>query len=574
MKIIRIKPDLREAAVLLLITTFSVCTQVKAATIETVGEVQQARHPNILLIVADDLGYSDLGSYGGEIQTPHLDQLASDGGITLTNFHAAPTCSPTRSMLMSGTYNHVAGLGAMAEWTADNQRNQPGYEGYLNDRVVALPTLLRDAGYYTFMAGKWHLGMEPNQGPHMRGFDDSFAMLPGSGNHYSDKALNAHLPAIPYRENGLPVKLPKNFYSTAFYTDKTIAYIDKSLKDADKPFFGYIAYTAPHWPLQVPPRYSDKYLGKYANGYDSVKRDRLAAMVKAGIVDAKTKAFEGSQCNLGWNDLTEEERKRQARLMEIYAGMVDALDENIGRVIAHLKAVGEYDNTLIVFMSDNGADARPEQGLGSESDFLEKNYDNSLENMGKESSFVSYGGAWAEVGSIPFRLHKGMTTEGGIRVPAIIRLPGGEREAVIKRGFASVMDIMPTFLEVAGVPHPGETYNGRAVLPVSGKSMLPYLEGEVSVLHENDLYGFSVHRRQGLQFNQWKIVRLPEPYGDYTWELYDLDADPGETSNLAGKMPDLTKEMVQRWEAFASDTGIIVSEPPSRVPRECMFAAK
>src|SRR5210317_978219 len=246
MKIIRIKPDLRKAAVLLLITTFSVCTQVKAATTETVGEVQQAIHPNILLIVADDLGYSDLGSYGGEIQTPHLDQLASDGGITLTNFHAAPTCSPTRSMLMSGTYNHVAGLGAMAEWAADNKRNQPGYEGYLNDRVVALPTLLRDAGYYTFMAGKWHLGMEPNQGPHMRGFDDSFAMLPGAGNHYSDKALNAHLPAIPYRENGLPAKLPKNFYSTAFYTDKTIAYIDKSLKDADKPFFGYIAYTAPH----------------------------------------------------------------------------------------------------------------------------------------------------------------------------------------------------------------------------------------------------------------------------------------------------------------------------------------
>jgi len=573
MKIVSTKPDLGKATVLLLISICSVFTQVQAATVQSFGEAKQARQPNILLIVADDLGYSDLGAYGGEIETPHLDQLASDGGITLTNFNAAPTCSPTRSMLMSGTYNHQAGLGAMAEWTAENQRNQPGYEGYLNERVVALPMLLRDAGYYTFVSGKWHLGMKPNQGPHMRGFDDSFVMLPGAGNHYSDKALNAHLPVIPYRENGQPVKLPKNFYSTTFYTDKTIAYIDKSLEQEDKPFFGYIAYTAPHWPLQVPSRYSDKYLGKYAGGYESLKRDRLAKMVKAGIFDAKTKAYEGSECNLAWNDLAEEERKRQARLMEIYAGMVDALDENIGRIIAHLKAVGEYDSTLIVFMSDNGADARPEQGLGLESDFLEKNYDNSFENLGKESSFVSYGGAWAEVGSMPFRLHKGMTTEGGIRVPAIIRLPGGGPEAGIKREFASVMDIMPTFLEVAGTTHPGETYKGRAVLPVSGKSMLPYLKGEVNVLHEDSPYGFSVHRRQGLQFNQWKIVRLPKPYGDYTWELYDLDADPGETSNLAGKMPDRTKEMVQRWEEFASDTGIIVSEPSSRAPLECMSAA-
>ncbi|MFT5767818.1 MAG: arylsulfatase A-like enzyme [Halioglobus sp.] len=573
MRTIRVKSDLKKIAVLFLIVTLSTCTQVIAATTKSVGEAQQERRPNILLIVADDLGYSDLGSYGGEIQTPNLDKLASDGGITLTNFHAAPTCSPTRSMIMSGTYNHMAGLGAMAEWTADNQRNQPGYEGFLNDRVVALPRLLRDSGYYTFMAGKWHLGMDPSQGPHMRGFDDSFAMLPGAGNHYSDKGLFPDLPLVPYRENGQLVKLPENFYSTTFYTDKTIAYIDKSLKDADRPFFGYVAYTAPHWPLQVPSRYSDKYIGKYTGGYDSVKRDRLAAMVKAGIVDAKTKAYEGSQCNLGWNDLPEDERKRQARLMEIYAGMVDALDENIGRVISHLKSVGEYENTLIVFMSDNGADARPERGQGSEAEFLEKNYSNSLENMGEESSFVSYGGAWAEVGSVPFRLHKGMTTEGGIRVPAIIHLPGEEREAVIRKGFASVMDILPTFLDIAGAVHSDGNYKGRAVLPVSGKSMLPYLKGEVSALHENDLYGFSVHRRQGLQFNQWKIVRLPKPHGDYTWELYDMDADPGETSNLAGKMPGLTKEMVKRWEEFASETGIVVSEPSSRAPQECRSAA-
>lgn len=555
---------------LLLITGISMLASLAIAASGNVDNAPQPdRRPNILLIVADDLGYSDLGTFGGEIQTPNLDQLASDGGIKLTNFHAAPTCSPTRSMIMSGTYNHQAGLGSMAEWTADNQRKQPGYEGFLNDKVVALPTLLRDAGYYTFMAGKWHLGMEPSQGPDRRGFDDSFAMLPGAGHHYSDRALFPSLPAVPYRENGKPVKLPENFYSTTFYTDKTIAYIDKSLKNSDKPFFGYLAYTAPHWPLQVPTHYSDKYRGKYAAGYHSVKRDRLRRMIEAGVVDANVSAYEGSECHSSWNDLPDEERKRQERLMEIYAGMVDALDENIGRVIDHLKAVGEYENTLIVFMSDNGADARPEQGIGGERKFLDENYDNRIENFGEETSFVSYGGAWAEVASVPFRLHKGMPTEGGIRVPAIVHLPGDKREAVIKTGFASVMDLLPTFLGVAGAAHPGETYKGRDVFPVVGKSMLPYLFGKVDVVHHDDPYGFSLHRRQGLQFNQWKVVRLPKPYGDYTWELYDIETDPGETTNLADKMPDVTQAMIQRWDTFASQTGVIISSPSTRVPREC-----
>jgi arylsulfatase A-like enzyme len=528
-----------------------------------------ASRPNILLIVADDMGYSDLGSFGGEIKTPNLDQLAGEG-TRLVNFHAGPTCSPTRSMIMSGTYNHQAGLGAMAEWTAVNQRGQPGYEGFLNDRVVALPRLLQDAGYYTFMAGKWHLGMEPEQGPQARGFERSFAMLPGAGRHYSQLGLNAHLPIVPYRENGESVTLPDNFYSTEFYTDKAIAYIDESLQKSERPFFGYVAYTAPHWPLQVDPSYSDKYRGRYSAGYESLKRERFERMIEKGIVNSDIKAYPGSGCIIGWDDLSEEERIRQARLMEIYAGMVDALDENIGRLIAHLKAVGEYENTLIVFMSDNGADARPEGGLGGESTFIDANFDNSLENIGSGNSFVSYGVAWAEVGGMPFRLFKGMTTEGGIRVPAIVRLPGKVSEGgAIKGEFLSVLDIMPTFLQTAGVEHPGSSYAGREVLPAVGKSFLPYLNGASDSVHTDDPYGFSVHRRQGLQVNEWKVVRLPKPYGDYNWELYNLDVDPGETTNLATLQPDVLSRMVSRWDEFAQSTGVIVSEESTRTPREC-----
>ncbi|WOJ91941.1 arylsulfatase [Congregibacter variabilis] len=530
--------------------------------------------PNILLVIADDLGYSDLGSFGGEISTPNLDELAREG-IRLVNFHAGPTCSPTRSMIMSGTYSHRAGLGAMAEWTAENQKGQPGYEGFLNHRVAALPALLRDAGYYTFMAGKWHLGMKPEHGPQARGFMDSIAMLPGAGDHYSQRGINPRLKHIPYRENGRDFTLPDNFYSTDFYTDRAIAYIDKATADSSKPFFGYVAYTAPHWPLQVDPRYSDKYRGRYAAGYEALKRERLARMVEQGIVSAGVPAFSGSGCSADWDDLDEAEQQRQARLMEIYAGMVDSLDENVGRLINHLKSVGEYDNTLIVFISDNGADARPEQGLGRESQFIETTFDNSLENMGNPGSFVSYGSAWAEVGSVPFRLHKGLTTEGGIRVPAIVRLPAsvaGQREpGVIRREFASVLDLMPTFLDLAEAPIPGPEYAGRKIYPIVGKSMTPYLSGTTDTILRNEPYGFSVHRRQGLQFDQWKIVRLPAPYGDYSWELYDLSEDPGETNNLAKSQPDVTAEMVARWDSFARETGVIIADPSSRSPAECLL---
>ncbi|MDO8863939.1 sulfatase-like hydrolase/transferase [Haliea sp. E1-2-M8] len=450
--------------------------------------------------------------------------------------------------------------------------DKPGYEGYMNERVLSLPELMRDGGYYTFMAGKWHLGMEPSQGPQARGFIDSFAMLPGAGGHYDQTGINPKLPVIPYSENGRAVTLPKDFYSTSYYTDRAIEYIDKSLQAPEQPFFGYVAYTAPHWPLQVDSRYSDKYRGKYSKGYSALKAERLERMRDKGIVQAGVKFNSGSGCNEPWDELSSAERRRQEHSMELYAGMVDALDEHIGRLIAHLKAVGVYENSLIVFISDNGADARPERGMGEESEFLDANFDNRFENMGTSTSFVSYGAAWAEVGSAPFRLHKGMTTEGGIRVPAIIRLPGSEERGVVKRDFASVLDILPTFLDAAGIPDPDKIAVDRGVFPPVGKSMMAYLQNQTERLQHDEPYGFSVHRRQGLQFNQWKIVRLPIPYGDESWELYDLDADPGETTNLSATMPEKTAEMVARWNEFAATTGIVIAERASRVPAECARA--
>lgn len=561
----------------LMLISLSSCTQEADTIVNTVStEISEessdttTRRPNILLIVADDLGYSDIGSFGGEIETPNLDDLALNGE-RLTNYVVAPTCSPTRSMLMSGTYNHRAGLGAMAEWVADNQKDQPGYEGYLNDKVAALPSLLKDAGYRTLMTGKWHLGMKPGQGPESHGFDQSFVMLPGAGNHYSDKGLMPFLPVVPYRENGQEAKLPNDFFSTDFYTDKIIDYIGESSVSSEDPFFAYVAYTAPHWPLQVDRKYSDKYVGKYDQGYAATRNSRIERMINLGILDEQVNTHEGDSCYPSWNQLSKEEQKRQARMMEIYAGMVDSMDENIGRLIQHLKDIGEYENTFIVFMSDNGADARPERGMGEESEHLKKNYSNTLANMGAEDSFVSYGGAWAQVGSTPFRLHKGMTTEGGIRAPAIVSYPAGGLRGGVRTDFVSVMDLLPTFLELAGTTHPGTSYQGREVHPVTGKSMLSYLKGLEGSVHKDEPYGFSVHRRQGLRFNEWKALRMTPPYSDGGWELYNLESDPGETLDLAKTEPKKLEEMMARWAEFETTTGIVVAAPDSRFPGECVL---
>ena len=561
-----VKVALPLTKILLMICAFGIVNGCSKAPNTDTGATE--KKPNILLIVADDLGYSDLGAYGGEIDTPNLDSLAARG-TKLTNFHVAPTCSLTRAMLMSGTYNQLAGLGAMAEWLADNQKNEPGYEGYLNSRVVSLPARLQESGYATLMAGKWHLGMEPGQGPDNQGFDDSFVMLPGAGNHYSDRGLMPFLPIVPYRENGQEVSLPESFYSTDFYTDKTIEYIDKARKTPDKPFFAYVAYTSPHWPLQVDKKYSDKYIGKYDAGYEKIREARLQKIAQIELFEDEVTEVNSSRCYPSWNQLSKEEQIRQARMMEVYAGMVDSLDENIGRLVKHLKDIGEYDNTIIMFISDNGADARPEHGLSSESEYMKTNYNNDYDNVGAENSFVSYGGAWAQVGSTPFNLHKGMTTEGGILSPAIIHYPKGNLQGGTRHEFASIMDLLPTFLELAETTESATKLATETTLSITGKSLMSYLRGEADSVHQDQVYGFSIFRRQGLQYNNWKVVKTPAPYGNEEWQLFDLENDLGETNDLAQSQPDVLLDMVGKWDKFAKDTGIVIASADSRFPGEC-----
>lgn len=518
--------------------------------------------PNILLIVADDLGFSDLGSYGSEIATPNLDTLAKKG-VRLTSFYAAPTCSPSRAMLLSGVDNHLAGLGAMHEYMPPFVKGQPGYEGYLNFDIAALPELLRDAGYHTYMAGKWHLGLSGDTNPSARGFDKSFALLEGGAFHfndwsYADPKLRGKEGAI-YTENGKPAQLPKKFYSSRFYTDKTIDYIDANTGDGS-PFFAYLALTAPHWPLQAPEAMITKYRGDYDAGYGALYRHRLRRMMELGIITEATGALPVAAGDSPWDSLTEEQRQFEARKMEVYAAMIDDMDQNIGRLIQYLKSIGQYDNTLLIFLSDNGTAGNDiEKTVKGLKAWRQKCCDNRLENLGNADSFIWLGANWAKVSSAPLRNWKSSTAEGGIRVPAIIHFPKMITNTGIKATFTTVKDIMPTLLDVAKVQHPGVHYKGRAVHPLQGESMWPMLTGATESVHEPDyMMGWELFGRRAIRQGDWKLRWEPAPFGGKTWQLYNITTDPGETSDLIHSNPLKTAELKRLWGAYTNENAVLL----------------
>ncbi|MCY1281120.1 Arylsulfatase [compost metagenome] len=521
--------------------------------------------PNILVILADDLGFSDIASFGGEIRTPNLDQLAHDG-VRLSSFYAAAACSPTRSMLMSGTDSHLVGLGTMAEVLPFSPRLQgkPGYEGYLNGRAQSVARLLRDGGYATYMAGKWHLGKADGQGPDAWGFDRSFSLLDGGASHFQPlSGSQVRIENVSYREDGKPVEVPADFYSSTFYTDKLIGYLEAG-RGSGKPFFAYAAYTAPHWPLQAPADYLDRYRGRYDQGYAAIRAERLQRLQQLGLFASDFPPAPPADVPAPqWQQLDAETRALEARKMEIYAAMVEHLDMNIGRLVDYLKRRGDYDNTLIVFLSDNGAAGEDHAKGYSPGD---AHTDNSLANLGRKGSNVSYGYRWAEVSSTPFSLVKGTSAEGGIAVPAIVHLPaglGGERSQVL-HGYGRVDDLAPTFLAAAGLPLPADD---AQYLPITGQSLLPLLRGEDA--GRTPQVGGELFGQPYIRDGNWKLVsafapdgRPPKPDAPYRWRLYDLASDRGETRDLSAEQPQRAAALKAAWRRYADWAGVI--EPPAQ----------
>ena len=544
--------------ILSLVVLLSACSQDEdpgtAPSPENAQDIQS--RPNILLVVADDLGYSDIGAFGSEILTPNLDELAARG-MLLTNFYSGPTCSVTRSMLMTGMDSHIAGLGNMAETVADNQMGQPGYEGHLSARVDTVAEILKSAGYHTYMAGKWHLGMHPDRSPRSRGFEQSFAMLYGAGSHFSDMAGgDAHRHPVLYRDNGLLIdELSDDFYSTTFYTDRIIEQIDSNVDDG-RPFFAYLAYTAPHWPLQAPDSIIDKYRGSYDRGYDSVRQGRFAAQQKLGLFDSSIQAPQRPSYVKPWVDLSDQERTYHARNMEIYAAMVDYMDTGIGRVIDYLDKRDQLDNTIIVFISDNGAEHWDHNSAPPPIGEFAANFDNSVENSGREGSFVLYGSEWAHVSNTPFSRYKGTTYEGGIRSPAVISWPDKIASGQVSRAITHSSDWLPTFAELAGAG----TQN------VSGKSLVALLTGSVEQVRDsNETVGMEIWGKRGIIANGYKLVSSGKPNELVDWELYNLQADPGEQIDLAQRQPEVFNSMLKHWNDYVANNNVILPEGPFTV---------
>ncbi len=545
-----------------------------AAALIAPAAAEAPRRPNIVIILGDDMGFADMGSFGSEIRTPNLDGLAQDG-VRFTNFYTHATCSPTRSILLSGVDSHLNGLGNMDEWIAPNQRGVPGYEGYLNDRVVTLPQLLKDAGYHTYMVGKWHLGKAPGQIPAARGFERDFSLLDGAGSYWDMTNFTAASPLSVFTEDGRYLtRLPDGYYATKTYTDKLISFIDAHRGDG-KPFFAYVAHQAPHDPYHLPKDWRSRHVGEYDQGWDAVRQARLKRQVELGIMSEGTQLAERMWFVPDPVLLSPAARAMLGKKMELYAGMVENLDYHVGRLIDHLKQIGEYENTIFIVFGDNGAEGtdlfKMIAGAPGTRDFLFAaiKWSNTQPNAwGEPGSYVGYGPMWAQVSMTPFSQYKGWVAEGGIRNALIVSGPAVKRpKGSVNGGLMHVADIMPTLLEIAGASYP-KTHQGRELPALSGKSWGPVLASAAeSPRTTQDVLAWEIFGNRAVRRGDWKLRWQYRPFGKESWELFNVVADPAERRDLAAEHPEKLAEMIALWDEYVRTNQVVL---PSRSMLETM----
>ncbi|UJH67832.1 arylsulfatase [Allomuricauda sp. SCSIO 65647] len=504
--------------------------------------------PNIVLILADDMGYSDLGSYGGEISTPNIDSLAY-GGIRFTNFYNAARCCPTRASLLTGVYPHQAGVGRMVYGDYGG-----AYQGFLNRTSVTLAEVLKEAGYKTMMSGKWHVGhKESQQWPTGRGFDrfyginihvDSYWKVLKNCDVYLDGKL--HIPATDDPKNDLHPE--QDWYTTDVFTDYGIHFLNQEVaeaQDGDRPFFLYMAYNAPHFPLEAPDDDIAKYQGRYMEGWDKLREEKHRRMKEMGIVPPHT--ILSPPDNVKWDSLSIEDRENLDFRRAIYAAQIDRMDQNIGRLVAHLKQIGEYENTLILFLSDNGCSAETDMFGMNWDKYKRHNYEVWKEESGWS---VSQGQAWANVSNVPFRRYKRYTHEGGTATPLIAHWPKKiQTGGGINTDTGHIVDIMATLVEVAEADYP-QQYNGNQITSLEGKSLLPLLENDQREGHQYIFWEHLGHR--AVRKGDWKLVAV----NAQPWELYHLGEDPTELNNLVDERPESVEELQKAYFAWAEKTGV------------------
>ncbi|MEM7001699.1 MAG: arylsulfatase [Pseudomonadota bacterium] len=540
--------------VFLLSMMLAACQQQEPAASDHSGE--KGVSPNILLIVLDDLGYTDLGSFGGEIETPTMDSLAY-AGLRLSNFHAGPSCAPTRAMLLTGTDHHLAGVGSQSGLETEKQAASPAYQNSLLPNVPTIAELLREQGYHTVASAKWHLGTEPGELPNARGFVRSYALMPGGAGHFDDTPLFRSYVA-DWREDDVRTTLPEDFYSTDTMTDKILEYLAEGR--ADQPFFAYLSYTAPHWPLQAPQASIDKYNGVYDAGWEVLRDARLKGAKDQGVVPATAQAVTYEPGVQAWAEQNDQQRTLEARRMQVYAAMIDDVDKAVARVLAYLADRGQLDNTLVVVMSDNGVEAHDMTQYRDNPEWLAERFDNSLQSMGSRNSYVVLGASWARAAAVPFRDSKSKVAEGGIRVPAIVRMPvtwplAQQQVGTVDTTYMRVMDLAPTFLQMAGATPPQH---------MLGRSLLVRWQGGPSPYRSDEYIAGETYGRQYVRQGDWKLLKQPQPFGTGVWQLYNLAQDLGEQEDLSAEFPERTARLAEAWQDYADQVGVILPDAPIR----------
>ncbi len=509
--------------------------------------------PNLVLIVADDLGYTDLGAFGGEIETPNLDALAYDG-LRLTNFHAGASCAPTRAMLMTGTDHHVAGMGSQGGLVTANQSASPVYANQLRPDVPTIAERLGAAGYRTYTAAKWHLGHDEAALPHRRGFDRSFVLLEGGGGHFDATPLFEHYERATWLEDGAPITLPQDFYSSDDLVKRLLSYIEDT--PAGQPYFAYLGFTAPHWPLQAPEQDIEKYRGRYARGWDHLREQRMVGAKRVGVVPQASIAVHQEAGMVPWASLNVEDQALNVARMEVYAAMVERLDKNVGTLLEALRLRGELDNTYIVFMSDNGAEAHDMEARANVDGWVDRTFDNSLDKIGSEASYVVLGAGWARAGAAPFRASKSKVSEGGVRVPAFVWKPG-QIAAGVDDTYMRAMDIPATFAEI------GEAAPAVTDAAMLGRSLLErWHGGAVSAYDSGEIVAYEVYGRRSAVRGPWKVLLQEAPYGTGEWQLYNLEEDLGEQIDLSETHPEIKTALIAGWQRFAEEVGVILPDTP------------
>jgi len=526
-----------------------------AFPLEAAAQKPDKPRPNILLILFDDVGFSGIGAYGGDERTPRIDALAKRG-IILARYYSSPFCGPTRAMLMTGMDSHQVGMGTLVETVTPAMRSAPGYSMRWQADQKTIGTMLSAAGYQTYVTGKWGIGEIGANLPNKFGFDRSYVMDATGGGNYDAKPYLPGSHSVEWFENGTPITLPQDYYSSRSLIDKMIEYVDAG--DPNRPFFGYVALQAAHMPIQAPVEYVDRYNGVFDRGWDVMREERLRRAIDRGLVPPTTKLKPAPAVHRAWKDLSAKEKSLAAREMQVNAGMMEAADFHIGRLLDHLQATGRLDNTIVMVLSDNGAESGQSRisgvaNLALDAVKLIEGFDTSYENLGQRRSVTAVGPEWASVLSSPFDLYKFYGSEGGLRVPLVIAGPGIAASGV-EHAPVHVADLAPTMLEAAGVPYDPAQFYGRSVLPMlSGASETTYAD--------NESFAIEVSGNAALYRGKWKITRSTPPLGDNQWRLYDISVDPGETTDLSSANPQLFDDMLAEYRAYSEKVGVLELGP-------------